>query len=416
MGRKPDGSVDRRHVRGKTKSVVTAKVTDLEDQRRKGDYAGVHQIHTVEQWLRHWVEHHDVRAKSRAAYRTAVYKHLIPGLGQHSLKSLRAHHVETFYKTMYDTMVEDKQGKQERKYRPATVHQVHRTLRTALADAVKKSYLGTNPAAGAAVPTDQSSGAADWDVETFTVHEARSILAATEEVRAGVRYVIAMTTGLRQGECLGLKWDKHVSLDNDPMAELNVREQLQRQTWQHDCGERRPDGTHPCGRKRGCDCPRKRDGGLVQVTVKSKAGKRDVSLDPITTDALRAWRRQQKEERLAAGSDWHDTGYVFTKPNGKPVDPRVDYENWRSLLAKAGVREARLHDARHTAATILLVQGVDPRIAMELMGWSTAAMLARYQHVIKALRAEAASKVGTWMYGGASREGSSDSVRGEVVT
>lgn len=137
----------------------------------------------------------------------------------------------------------------------------------------------------------------------------------------------------------------------------------------------------------------------MQVAVKSESGNREVSLDPVTTESLRNWRELQKEERLAAGEEWHDGGYVFTQPNGKPIDPRKDYERWRNLLTSAGVRPARLHDARHTAATILLVQEVDPRIVMELMGWSTVAMLARYQHVIRTLRDDAATKVGTWMYG-----------------
>ncbi len=121
-------------------------------------------------------------------------------------------------------------------------------------------------------------------------------------------------------------------------------------------------------------------------------------LDPVTTEALREHRKAQDEERRQAMSMWHDLDFVFGQRDGRPIDPRKDYEGWRRLLAGAGVREARLHDARHTAATILLVQGVDPRTVMEVMGWSTVAMLARYQHVLDELRSEAASRVGSWLY------------------
>ena len=74
-------------------------------------------------------------------------------------------------------------------------------------------------------------------------------------------------------------------------------------------------------------------------------------------------------------------GWVFTQPNGRPIDPRADHESWKALLREANVRDARLHDARHTAATILLVLGVPTRAVMEVMGWSQMAMTTRYQHL-----------------------------------
>ena len=76
----------------------------------------------------------------------------------------------------------------------------------------------------------------------------------------------------------------------------------------------------------------------------------------------------QAEERAHAANLWHEQGWVFAQPTGKPIDPRADYGEWKELLAAAGVREARLHDARHTAATFLLVLGVSDRTAMDVMG------------------------------------------------
>jgi integrase len=78
---------------------------------------------------------------------------------------------------------------------------------------------------------------------------------------------------------------------------------------------------------------------------------------------------------------WQEGGWVFAQPTGKPVDPRADYQEWRDLLSEARVREARLHDARHTAATMLLVLKVPTRAVMDVMGWSQASMATRYQHV-----------------------------------
>ena len=91
---------------------------------------------------------------------------------------------------------------------------------------------------------------------------------------------------------------------------------------------------------------------------------------------IMAHRKMREREREHAGSEWHEGGWMFAQPNGKPIDPRRDQYEWKALLAEAGVREARLHDARHTAATVLLL-GVRERAVMDVMGWSNSAMVKR---------------------------------------
>jgi integrase len=91
---------------------------------------------------------------------------------------------------------------------------------------------------------------------------------------------------------------------------------------------------------------------------------------------------------------------MFTQLNGKPLDPRSDHDEWKALLAQAGVRDGRLHDARHTAATVLLLLGVSERAAMDMMGWSNTKVAQRYMHVLAALREEIAAKVGGFIWGG----------------
>lgn len=106
----------------------------------------------------------------------------------------------------------------------------------------------------------------------------------------------------------------------------------------------------------------------------------------------------QRAECELAGSEWHDEGWMFTQPNGKPIDPRRDLAEWKSILDDARVRDARLHGARHTAATVLLLLGVNDRVVMELMGWSTVAMKQRYMHVTEELRQDVADQINGYFW------------------
>jgi integrase len=103
---------------------------------------------------------------------------------------------------------------------------------------------------------------------------------------------------------------------------------------------------------------------------------------------------RQDEDRRAACDLWQETGYVFTTAIGLPINPSTDYHAWKRLLAKAAVPERRLHAARHTAATVLLLLGVPERTVMSVMGWSSTAMAARYQHVVDEVRQDVADQVG----------------------
>ncbi|MPY81569.1 MAG: tyrosine-type recombinase/integrase [Actinophytocola sp.] len=107
---------------------------------------------------------------------------------------------------------------------------------------------------------------------------------------------------------------------------------------------------------------------------------------------------RQAVEREHAGTEWHDGDWMFTQPNGKPLDPRADYAEWKEFLDEAGVREARLHDARHTAATVLLILDVQDRTAMDIMGWSSPAMKKRYMHVTDEIRRDVAGLINEYFW------------------
>jgi integrase len=276
-----------------------------------------------------------VRPKTYAGYRTAVRCYLIPGLGAHRMDKLEPEHIEKLYAKLA-----------ARGLKPATVHQAHRTLRTAFNEALRRGRIAKNPATLAKAPR-----LVEEEIEPFTVDEAKRILAVAGQRRNGVRFALALALGIRQGEALGLQWR---DLDT-ATSTLTVRRALQRQTWRHGCDP-------ACGGKRGADCPARHGGGLVVVETKSRSGRRTIGLPAPLVAWLKIHRATQAEERETAADLWIERGWMFAQPNGHPLDPRADYEEWRQLLKAADVRPARAarrpaHRRHHAPCP----EGPDPR-------------------------------------------------------
>ena len=126
-----------------------------------------------------------------------------------------------------------------------------------------------------------------------------------------------------------------------------------------------------------------------EVTCRPSYGRAPAQLVAL----LARHREAQARDRAIAGELWHEGGWVFASATGQPVHPSTDYHQWKALLRKAGVRAGRLHDARHSAATALLVLGVPERTVMSIMGWSSTSMAARYQHVTDPIRRTVADRL-----------------------
>ncbi|WP_441251479.1 tyrosine-type recombinase/integrase [Kitasatospora sp. McL0602] len=370
VGVKDDGSPDRRHVRGKTRAEVTKKVRDLERQRDGGNVRKAGKSWTVASWLTHWVENIaalHVRPNTLSGYRVAVNVHLIPGLGAHRLEKLEPEHLERLYVKM-----------QANGSKPATAHQAHRTIRTALNQAIRRGHLTRNVASLAVAPRVEEE-----EVEPYEVEEVQSLLLEAAKSRNSGRWAIALALGLRQGEALGLQW-RDVDLE---VGSLRVRQARQRPKYAHGC-------TEPCGRKHAGRCPERIHTNEDAALTKSRAGKRLIGLPDQLVKLLLLHKEEQERERLAARQEWVEGGWVFASETGLPLIPRTDWDRWKQLLAAAGIRDGRLHDARHTAGTILLLLGVPERIVMEIMGWSSSAMTRRYQHVTARIRRDVAKQIG----------------------
>ncbi|WTJ47544.1 site-specific integrase [Streptomyces atratus] len=306
-------------------------------------------------------------------YRVAVNHHLIPGLGAHRLEKLEPEHLERFYKKM-----------QETGSAAGTAHQTHRTIRTALNEAVRRGHLTRNPATIAKAPCPEED-----EVEPYSVEEVQRLLAEAGKHRNTARWVIALALGLRQGEVLGMQW---TDVDFE-LGVIRVRRGRLRPRYEHGCGDR-------CGRKPGF-CPQKINIRRETKHVKSRAGQRPIGAPAELMELLRRHREEQVRERTLARDLWTEKGYVFTSPVGEPLSPNTDFHKWKDLLKAAGVRDGRLHDARHTAATVLLILGVSDAVVDAIMGWEpgkSARMRRRYQHLTSPVLQQTAAKVGSLLW------------------
>lgn len=369
VGVKDDGRPDRRHVSAKERPEVVRKVRELERKRDEGTVQKAGTSWTVAQWLDHWLNDIAVMTTTENGWDAYYYavKHLVPGVGAHRLNKLAPHHLESLYRKMLAN------GS-----RKGTVHQVHRTIRAALNDAVARDFLTKNPAKVAKAPTPDEE-----EIEPFTKEEIRALFTTARKERNSTRWIIAIALGLRQGEALALQWS---DLDFEEQT-LKVRRSQLRPKYRHGCEQ-------PCGRKHAGHCPQRVNVRPDTKDTKSKAGKRIIGLPAPLIEELERHREEQQAEREQARDLWQDEGWIFADQLGRRLHARTDQAHWKRLLDAAGVRDARLHDARHTAATVLLELGVTDRATMGVMGWSNASMAGRYQHLTAPIRQAIADQVG----------------------
>jgi integrase len=334
--------------RGPTKAAVLAKLKVVRETHEAGlPSSGVP---TVAQWLDHWLTHiapKRVRPRTLESYSDLVRLHITPALGKHRLDKLRPEHIETAWVSV------------ERA--PATVLRCHRVLARALVVASHRGLIAVPPTSRMDAPTAPTK-----EQTPLSRQEARAVLAAAAEDRLAARWTVALSIGLRQGEALGLRWT-----DIDLTAGvLTVRRKLEKV----------------------------RGVGFVLSPPKTKGSERAIRLPAQLVTALRDHAQQQRHERLAAGPLWHRgdfEGLVFTTETGQPIDRHNDRRAWLRLLRSAQVSAVRLHDGRHTAATLLLEQGVPARVVMQILGHSSTRLtLDVYSHVTRELADGAAEAMG----------------------
>ena len=337
----PEGR-KRKTIYGKTRKDVAAKLARAVSDREDGlvfDAGNLKVGEYLERWLKDSVEG-NVRSRTLSNYQLQVRRHIVPALGRIQLKTLSPAHVQGLYRSKLDAGLA-----------PSSVRYIHAVLHRALKQALRWGLVPRNVTEAVDLPKLVSD-----EVDALTPEDARAFLDAARGDRFEALYVVAVTTGMRRGELLGLRW---TDIDLDGAARLRVGRQLQRM----------------------------RDGsGLQFVTPKGGKG-RTIRLPVCTVEELKAHRARQAEEKLKAGSLYEDGGLVFATEVGMPLEPsNIDRRSFKPLLEKAGLPDMRFHDLRHTCATVLLSEGVNAKFVQELLGHADIKLtLGTYSHFLPSM-------------------------------
>jgi integrase len=271
-----------------------------------------------------------------------------------------------------------------------TILDYHRMITRALKMAHRRKLVAFNVATLIDAPSH-----VDTEIEPLLQDDARAILDQAGTLRNSARWSVAFALGFRQAKALGMRW-RYVDLEKGQMRVF----QLKRSAFGHGCDDpvacvrarhRATCGPDCTGHARYCP---ERVGGDWEFRKPKGRKTRPVPIPDPLIPLLKAHKAAQATERLAAGETWEDRDLVFCRSDGRPIDPRDDWGAWKALLEAAHVPHARLHDARHTAATLLLEQGVDIRVVQEILGHSSIAVTKRYTHVTSRLARDAADRRG----------------------
>lgn len=333
-----DANGKQKNVYGKNYDECRKKLIEALSNKDKGLNFDAGNL-TVGEYLNRWLVdsvQDTVRKNTYERYEQLVRIHIIPIIGKNKLAKLSPTHVRGLYRE-----------KLEAGLSPRSVQYIHTTLHKALKQAVMDALIPRNVTEAVKSPKPVSK-----EIRALNRDEVRSFLEAAKTDRLYSLYVLAISTGMRQGELLGLKWQ---DIDFES-GKLSVRRSLV--TTKN---------------------------GLAFSDTKRKKSRRSIKLSQIAIEALRIHRKEQNEERLQCG-DWQDSDLVFPKPNGEPTTKRpLTGTPFKGILKRAELPEnITFHEAtRHTCATLLLSRGVHPKLVQELLGHATISItLDTYSHVL----------------------------------
>jgi integrase len=335
----------RKTLYGRTRQEVATKLAMALSDRESGlvfDDEGL----TVGKYLDKWIDSSmrgSVRQSTLVRYEQIVRLHIKPTLGRVALKNLTPAHIQGLYRDRLDSGLS-----------PATVQKIHVVLHKALDQAASWSLVPRNPTESVKAPRP-----APEEIRPLNREQTKAFLEGARGERFEALYVLAVSTGLRQGELLGLKWGD-VDLEN---GLIRVRRTLTRNK-----------------------------GRLLLDEPKTKRSRRTVRLTETAVQALKGHLARQIEQMERLGDLYEDQDLIFATQRGTLTNPtNLRRRSFAPLLEKAALPSIRFHDLRHTCATLLLSSNVNPKIVSEMLGHATIAItLDTYSHVLPTMQDSAA--------------------------
>ena len=339
----------------RTRKECTAAMNKVLTAVEEKSYSTPTKISLREFLLKEWLPSikATVRPSTYYSYVQHVGCQLLPHIGSVKLIDLSGARINALYATLAE------KGKKDgvSGLSPLSIHHVHTCLHKACKDAVRWGHLPRNPLDAA----DPPKAGVRAEMKTWSAEQLGAFLSSVREDRLYPLWHTLAMSGMRRGEALGLRWED-VDLQN---TRLSVRRAL-----------------IPCGRE------------VIVSEPKTARGRRAIALDAETVEVLKAQAARQLDEQAEWGDAWIDTGLVFTKENGEALHPEDVTRYFRIAVRKAMLPKIRLHDLRHTHATLALRAGIHPKVVSERLGHATISItLDTYSHAVPAMQEEAASLI-----------------------
>jgi len=340
---------------GKTKKEVRDKKNNALHDQQQGTLPTTSK-QTVAQFLDHWLENTQkasVRPRTYERYEEVIRLHINPAIGRYQLQKLTAQHIETFYTE-----------KLKKGLSPRTVNTFHNILHKALDKAKKLRLVAENVTELVDRPRVEET-----EINPLSLEQIKVLLAVAQGHPMEALLTLALATGMRRGELLGLKW-KDIDFEK---GTLQVRRIMSRVPSKLKTEERR---------------------GYVEAATKTKRSRRSIVIVPFALEAL---RRHQEHQQVAKekATRWVENDLVFRTSVGTPLHPDNNiFVPFKELLKEAKLPNIRFHDLRHSAATLLLSEGVHPKIVQEILGHSNINItLNVYSHVLPGMQQGAMDKM-----------------------
>ena len=351
------GKQIQKSVTGKTQKEVAQKIKELTAALDAGTYIAPHKM-TVGQWLDTWQNEYlaNVKPSTVSSYEATIRNHLQPGLGAIRLDSLTTHDIQEFYNSLHSP------SENRNALSSKTIKNIHGILHHALEQAMLNNYIRSNPSNACVIPK-----AIKKKVKPMNEHQIADFLKAIKGHKYENMFLIALFTGMRQGEVCGLQWEC-VDFDNGTIL---IDKQLQSLR----------------GKVRGDK--------EKYALVPTKNGKeRTITAAPFVMDLLWKTKQAQDANRKDFGSDFLENDLVFTDEIGNRVTPQALYRAFKLVVTELNMKDVRFHDLRHSYAVVSLKSGDDVKTVQENLGHATASFtLDTYGHVTEKMKKDSADRM-----------------------